>query len=33
MNTWPIPNDIADQYHGMGVALAAVTGGRIVKLV
>ena len=31
MKTWPIPDNIADQYHGAGIALAAVTGGRVMK--
>lgn len=30
---WKIGEDLADQYHGAGYALAAVTGGRVVKLV
>lgn len=33
MNTWNIPEDLADQYHGAGHALAAITGGHVVRLV
>ena len=33
MNVIPITDDLADSYHGAGYALAAVTGGRIMKLV
>lgn len=30
---WKIEEDLADQYHGAGLALAAITDGRVVKIV
>lgn len=33
VNTLPIPESIASQYHGAGHALAAITGGQIVRIV
>lgn len=33
MNVMKITEDIAEQYHGSGHALAAVTGGRVIKLI
>lgn len=32
MKTYPIPDNLAGQYHGAGYALAAVTGGQLVAL-
>ena len=31
--TYPIPENLAPQYHGAGWALVAVAGGQLVKLV
>jgi hypothetical protein len=33
MKTYPIPDALADKYHGCGWALAAVTGGKVIDLV
>lgn len=32
MSTYPIPESLADQYHGAGYALAASVGGQLVAL-
>lgn len=31
--TWPIPNHLANSYHGAGWALAAVLDGKVVRIV
>lgn len=32
MSVYPVPDNLATQYHGSGWALAAVTGGALVAL-
>jgi hypothetical protein len=32
MNTYPVPEGLAPQYHGAGHALAAITGGALVRI-
>lgn len=33
MNIYLVPLGLSDQYHGAGWALAAITGGQLVKIV
>lgn len=33
MNVWPIPDRLASAYKGMGIALAAHSGGRLLDLI
>ncbi len=33
MNVYPVPDALANHYHGRGIALAAITGRQVVALI